>query len=74
MPIAARVVGWTGVTTTITYIKMATEAGRAACCHRRERAPLFGSNHGMRRKPMTVPTSDLANVILWSVGAPSMER
>jgi hypothetical protein len=73
MPISARVVRWAGVATTITDIEMAAEASCSACCHGSERAPLFGSVHGVSRKPMTMPTCNISDVKLWSMRAPRME-
>jgi hypothetical protein len=74
VPIPARVVSWAGVAATITDIEMATEGGCAACCHGREGTPLFESAQGLSREPVAMPTSNLSNVELWSMGAPSMER
>jgi hypothetical protein len=74
MPIPARVVGWAGVAATITDIKMATEAGRAARCHGGESTPLFESAQSLICEPVAVSTSNLSDVELWSMGAPSMER
>jgi hypothetical protein len=53
---------------------VATKRCRPARRDGRERPTLFGSTHSLSRKPMTVTPSDLANIVLCSMGAPRMGR
>jgi hypothetical protein len=74
VPIATRVVGGTGVAATITDIEMATQRSSPTRGHGCERTTLFWSSHGMRRESMTMTAGDIADVVLWSMGAPDMGR